>query len=459
MWREGILVSHTCREPAAPCLNCLFSGFIVVLRMLYQPKMSVFDIPGLRLNQLSFWCVDEHLWQILLILTWGLIVLSIIFVWCEVQLALHRNGRSQCPLEGILLTSILWVHFRACAVLFLLRWTMRVLLPPLLELQQFLLLWHPLTRMPWINQIQCMVASSQEASRETENEFLVCSQQSLQPLCLSFHSFSCPLSVWLHLHTNSMPAIQIISLPLPPTALELTGRLEHLPCPFTPVVRVLFHAACGEKARACTVRCNQSRCSVPEKDAYPLVDKRDWWSSFWNTMATQNSPCTNTDFSPNPLNCTRIWCMVHFYACVSLMHLCMKWIMITTEETEKQMGGEKTMHIEGKWVLTSAAIGDSGARNIACHNVMFSSWFWPFDEALVIKHPWVADFRIFLQSVGTEEIVSNQMIMNHGSNMMRMIWRWTTSTVEPKQLNLPLVSGWRKGHKSRPLHVSRLENG
>ena len=79
-----------------------------------------------------------------------------------------------------------------------------------------------------------MVASSQEASRETENEFLVCSQQSLQPLCLSFHSFSCPRSVWLHLHTNSMPAIQIITLPFPPTALELTGPLEHLPCPFTP---------------------------------------------------------------------------------------------------------------------------------------------------------------------------------------------------------------------------------
>lgn len=305
MWREAALVSQTCIEPAALCLNCLFSGFIVVLRMLCQPKMSVFDIPGLRLNdQPSFWCVDEHLWQILLILTWGLIVLWIIFVWCEVQLALQR---------GILLTSILWVHFRACTVLFLLKWTMCVLLPPLLELQQFLLLWHPLTRMPWINQIQCMVASSQEASRETENEFLVCSQQSLQPLCLSFHSFFCPLSVWLHLHTNSMPAIQIITLPLPPTALELTGRLEHLPCPFTPVVRVLFHATCGEKARACTVRCNQSRCSVPEKDGwflsrlckknfglrefleychwfYPLVDNRDWWSSFWNTMATQTAP-------------------------------------------------------------------------------------------------------------------------------------------------------------------------
>lgn len=159
-------------------------------------------------------------------------------------------------------------------------------------------------------------------------------------------------------------------------------------------------------------------------------------SIHWLTIETDDRRFETPWRRKPPLH--KHWCLTKpIKLCSHMMHgsfLCIHPINASSHEIDhdnhrgdrKTDGWEKTMHIEGKWVLTSAAIVDSGMRNIACHNVIFSRWFWPFDDALVIKHPWVADFRIFLQSVGTEDIVRNQRIMNHGSNMMRMIWRWTT---------------------------------
>ena len=42
---------------------------LLLLGTLYQPNMCLFDVLGMRLNnQLSLWCVQEQLGQILLIL-------------------------------------------------------------------------------------------------------------------------------------------------------------------------------------------------------------------------------------------------------------------------------------------------------------------------------------------------------------------------------------------------------
>ena len=42
--------------------------------------------------------------------------LWIIFIWCEVQLSLHRNSQWKCPSEGIFYFTA-WVNFRACTLL------------------------------------------------------------------------------------------------------------------------------------------------------------------------------------------------------------------------------------------------------------------------------------------------------------------------------------------------------
>ena len=48
---------------------------LLLLGTLYQPNMCLFDVLGMRLNnQLSLWCVQEQLGQILLILPLTLIV-------------------------------------------------------------------------------------------------------------------------------------------------------------------------------------------------------------------------------------------------------------------------------------------------------------------------------------------------------------------------------------------------
>ncbi len=85
------------------------------LRMLYQHKMSLFDILGMRLNsQLISWCVQEQLGQNPTDSAFKFNSLCIILIWREVsQLCTEMFFR------GKLLTLILWVHFTICTSLLL----------------------------------------------------------------------------------------------------------------------------------------------------------------------------------------------------------------------------------------------------------------------------------------------------------------------------------------------------
>lgn len=79
MWRKmRVSVSYLQR----------FSYFLTLLPLwtLYQPKMCVFDVLEIELNnQPSLLCVQEQLGQILLILHLTLLVFDIVLLWRELQ--------------------------------------------------------------------------------------------------------------------------------------------------------------------------------------------------------------------------------------------------------------------------------------------------------------------------------------------------------------------------------------
>ncbi len=91
--------------------------FLAELRTLYQPKMSLFDILGTRLNnQLIFWCVQEQLRQIPLILPLvNSLCITLNGTWGSVSFA--QKWQLKMSFGEKLYTLILWVHFRTCTLL------------------------------------------------------------------------------------------------------------------------------------------------------------------------------------------------------------------------------------------------------------------------------------------------------------------------------------------------------
>ena len=80
------LSSHTLPSLPVRCVSVSYLHWLdflifltlLLLRTFYQLKMWQFDVLGMRLSSnISLWCVQEHLGQILLILP---------FIWREVQL-------------------------------------------------------------------------------------------------------------------------------------------------------------------------------------------------------------------------------------------------------------------------------------------------------------------------------------------------------------------------------------